>query len=214
MAVRQHLWHAHQDLAQACLQHPFVQGIASGQLDRTKFAFYVGQDAFFLQAFARAYSVAAAKAPDWSGFQQLHALADGVLDELKLHGNYAAQWGVDLEAIAPAPATRRYTDFLLATAWSSATGLTAVAMCPCMRLYAFLGQQLAAEGLPSHDYADWIATYSSGEFEQLAQALEDLVDRYAEDSAIARDTYRYALICERDFFTAAWHATTAAPAET
>ncbi|NJL02532.1 MAG: TenA family protein [Spirulinaceae cyanobacterium RM2_2_10] len=209
MTIRQQLWQTHQDLAQACLVHPFVQGLASGELSRAKFAFYVGQDAFFLQAFARAYSIAAAKVADWQGFVQLHELAAGVLAELKLHQHYAAQWEVDLSAIAPAPATRCYTDFLLATAWGQDPGLTVVAMCPCLRLYAFLGQQLAANGLPKHSYTDWIATYSSGEFEQLAQTLEDLVDRYASDTPTVHATYRYALTCEHSFFEAAWRVVVA-----
>jgi thiaminase (transcriptional activator TenA) len=58
------LWTANKDLAAACLEHPFVQGIGDGTLKQEKFAYYVGQDAFFLEAFARAYSIAAAKAPD------------------------------------------------------------------------------------------------------------------------------------------------------
>ncbi len=207
MALHQTLWHDHQDLARACLEHPFIQGLAEGHLLPAKFAFYVGQDAFFLRAFARAYSLAAVKAPDWKGFTQLHGLAAGVLTELELHQGYAAQWGVDLQAIAAAAATRRYTDFLLATAWGSEIGLTVAALGPCMRLYAFLGQQLAATGLPTHAYADWVRTYSSGEFEQLAQVLDDLIDRYASDREPVRATYRYALTCELDFFTAAWEST-------
>ncbi len=65
MTVSSELWQANLDLAQACLKHPFVQGIADGTLERKKFAYYVGQDAFFLEALARAYSIVAAKSPDW-----------------------------------------------------------------------------------------------------------------------------------------------------
>ncbi len=144
MTVSSELWQANLDLAQVCLKHPFVQGIADGTLERKKFAYYVGQDAFFLKAFARAYSVAAAKSPDWEGFGIFHNLAAGVLAELRLHEDYAASWGVNLQAVQPQPATKRYTDFLLATAWSSDIGLTTVAILPCMRLYAFLGQQLGS----------------------------------------------------------------------
>ena len=35
-------------LAEAALEHTFVQGIASGELARATFAYYVGQDAAFL----------------------------------------------------------------------------------------------------------------------------------------------------------------------
>ena len=42
------LWHRNRVLAEAALEHPFVQGIASGELARATFAYYVGQDAAFL----------------------------------------------------------------------------------------------------------------------------------------------------------------------
>lgn len=203
MMRSQQLWQANQDIAAACLKHPFVQGIADGTLERHKFAFYVGQDAFFLEAFARAYSIAAAKS-DWEGFTAFHTLASSVLEEMQLHQAYAAAWGVNLREIEPQPATRRYTDFLLATAWSSSVELIAPAMSPCMRLYAFLGQQLAAGGIANHAYAEWLRTYSSPEFDQLAQKLEFLCNRGASSSPEVDRTYRYAMLCEQEFFQAAW----------
>ncbi|MEQ8381541.1 MAG: TenA family protein [Coleofasciculus sp. A1-SPW-01] len=206
MTLSSDLWKFNQDLVQECLEHPFVQGIATGTLERRKFAYYVGQDAFFLEAFARAYSVAAAKCSDWDGFNTFHHLAGGVLEELRLHQNYATDWGVSLQQIEPAIATRRYTDFLLATAWGSEIGLITVAMTPCMRLYAFLGQELAKDGIPEHAYTDWIRTYSNPEFEQLAQQLERLTDQYAQLSVAVKSSYRYAMLCERDFFHSAWQA--------
>jgi thiaminase/transcriptional activator TenA len=204
MTIAEALWQENQDLAVACLNHPFVQGIADGTLPQSKFAYYVGQDAFFLEAFARAYSIAAAKAPDWQGFSIFHQLADGVLQELKLHQGYAVQWGVNLQITEPGAATRRYTDFLLATAWSQEVGITAAAMLPCMRLYAFLGQSLAQGGVPNHAYSDWIYTYSSAEFEPLARQLAELTEDYANLTSPVQTTYRYAMQCELAFFQAAW----------
>ncbi|EAW38906.1 TenA family protein [Lyngbya sp. PCC 8106] len=198
------LWQANQDLIIACLEHPFVQGIAQGTLPRNSFAFYVGQDAFFLRSFARAYSIAAAKAPDWEGFQLFHYLANGVLEELQLHQNYAQMWEINLQTTQPGVATRRYTEFLLTTAWSRDIGAIAAAMTPCMRLYAFLGQKLAQPEIPNHQYTDWIKTYSGDEFEQLTQKLEDLTNRYSVDESQAHTIYRYAMLCEQEFFQSAW----------
>lgn len=203
MPISDDLWQANKDLAIACLEHPFVQGIANGSLPRYQFVYYIGQDAFFLEAFARAYSVAAAKAPGWEGFGIFHTLASGVLEELHLHQDYAASWQVNLKTVEPGVATRRYTDFLLATAWGFEVGLTAAAMAPCLRLYTFLGQELAQAGIPDHAYANWIRTYSNPAFEQLAQQLEGLADRYTTLTPQTQSTYRYAMQCERDFFEAA-----------
>jgi thiaminase/transcriptional activator TenA len=212
MAVANDLWQAHQALALACLEHPFVRGLGDGSLARDRFAYYVGQDAFFLESFLRAYCIAAAKAPDWQGAQVFHQLAQGVLAELKLHQSYAKQWQVDLAEVKAGSATRRYTDFLLATAWRHEVGITTAAMLPCMKLYSYLGQQLAQDGIPEHQYSDWIDTYSSDEFSPLVEQLEQLAEQYTPDSAmafgrsetIARDTYGYAMQCEFDFFQAAW----------
>lgn len=198
------LWQANQDISEACLQHPFLKGIADGSLSQNSFAYYVAQDAFFLKAFARAYSIAAAKAPDWEGFEILHDLGSGVLEELRLHRGYAAKWGADLQVAKPGIATRRYTDFLLATAWGNDVGLTVAAMTPCLRLYAWLGQQLAQPKIPEHAFSEWICTYSSHEFEELAKRLESLSDRYAALTPELEATYRYAMLCELEFFQAAW----------
>lgn len=54
MSLSHQLWQANTDLARACLDYPFVLGIGDGSLSRSRFAGYVGQDAFYLQAFARA----------------------------------------------------------------------------------------------------------------------------------------------------------------
>ncbi len=203
MSLAQRLWQANQDLALASLHSSFVQRLYDGTLPHPQFAAYVGQDAFFLEAFGRAYSVAAAKAPNWESFQAFHQLAGGVLQELTLHQGYAQEWGVDLKQVSPGPATRRYTDFLAAIAWSQPVGITAVAMAPCMRLYAYIGQTLAQGGIPDHAYGDWVRTYSSDEFEPLAQQLEGFIDRHSPDTALAQDTYRYAMECELAFFQAA-----------
>lgn len=206
MSLSAALWRDHADLAQACLAHPFVQGLGDGSLPRPRFAGYIGQDAFYLQAFARAYVLAAAKAPDWAGFRELHELAGGVLEELELHQKVAQNWGLDLSTVAPGAATRRYSDFLLATAWSRETGVTLAAMTPCMRLYAFLGQQLASRPDPAQTYRAWIDAYSSADFAALALRLEQLLDRCAPNPTLAAEAYGYAMRCELEFFQAAWAA--------
>ncbi|MDT5172130.1 MAG: hypothetical protein QOD02_5508 [Mycobacterium sp.] len=45
------LRHRNRVLAEAALEHTFVQGIASGELAPATFAYYVGQDAAFRDAF-------------------------------------------------------------------------------------------------------------------------------------------------------------------
>jgi thiaminase/transcriptional activator TenA len=197
------LWAANADLADTALAHPFVTGIADGTLSRELFAGYVAQDAFFLEAFARSYALGVAHSTDRAGLDAFADLLTGVRSELRLHGDYAARWGIDLAAVEPLPATLAYTDFLLATAGLGGTALMCAAMTPCMRLYAFLGRSLAGGAAPDGDYAEWITAYADPAFEELAATLERLLDA-APDSPAVRRAYRRAMQLEVGFFDAAW----------
>lgn len=199
----QQLWQRNRDLADACLKHPFVQGIATGQLARASFEVYVAQDAYFLDAFARAYALALAKSPDREGTEVFKDLLVGVFEELALHRSYAQRWGISLEP-EPLASTRAYTDFLLRTASLEPVGHTAAAMTPCMRLYAWLGQELTPKVNPDSPYREWVETYSSPEVEALAARLEALLDDYGGDPARLAELYRRALQLELAFFQAAW----------
>ncbi|MDQ6669387.1 MAG: TenA family protein [Chloroflexota bacterium] len=205
MSTATELWAANADLAQLALQHRFVRGLADGSLPPGTFKAYIQQDAFFLQAFVRAYALALARCQDSQGLHDFFELLGGALDELRLHASYAARWGVDVRDVRPAPATLSYTDFVLATAALGGVGETCAAMAPCMRLYAYLGQSLAGAGAATarNPYAEWVRTYAAPEFQTLADKLEALVDRYAVDGEGVRSVYRRAMSLEVAFFEAA-----------
>ena len=57
------LWNAVSPIYAAILRHPFVTGLTDGSLPRETFRFYAVQDALYLREFARALSLAAARAP-------------------------------------------------------------------------------------------------------------------------------------------------------
>jgi thiaminase (transcriptional activator TenA) len=201
-SLSESLWDRNRALAQAALEHPFVQGIASGELAQARFAYYVGQDAAFLDAFCRAYALALAKSPDQDGLIAFRELLDAAADELRLHQGYAARWEVDLHPV-PDPATSAYTNFVLAVAALEPVGHIAAAMTPCMRLYAYLGQHLAAQTKPKSPYREWVMTYSSEQFEALARRLEVLLDRYGGDHDRLAVLYQQAMELELRFFDAA-----------
>ena len=196
------LWQGSLPIAERCRDHPFVQGIASGRLERAAFQHYVAQDAFFLEAFARAYALCFARAPRREAMRAFKTLLDAVDDELGLHHSYAARWQVDLTA-EPSSATRAYTDFLLRVASLEPVGQVAAAMAPCMRLYAWLGQQLLPGAAQSSPYREWIETYASPEFDAHAAQLEALVDELPADVEVVGAHYRTAMNLELAFFESA-----------
>jgi thiaminase/transcriptional activator TenA len=201
MSLAAELWKANSDWAAKILAHPFVQGLGDGSLATASFKSYVAQDAYFLDAFARAYAFCLAHGTsrdDLFGFSELIA---GVLEELKLHKSYTEKLGVSLDGVTPLPATKAYVDFLLGNARQGDLGETIAGMTPCMRLYAFLGQTLSQKKV-APAYADWVKTYSDPGFEALATRLEELLDQHAVDSPAVRANYRRAMELEYGFFDA------------
>ena len=195
------LWAANREGAARILSHGFVRGLGDGSLPVESFKRYVGQDAYFLDAFARAYAFCLAHSTSREDLRDFAELIGGVLDELRLHKTYAERWQVDLAHVTPLAATNAYVDFLLATARRGHLGETIAGMTPCMRLYAFLGRSLAA-GEVAPRYADWVTTYADPGFEGLAARLEALLDKHATDSVAVRANYRRAMDLEYGFFDA------------
>lgn len=200
-SISRKLWHENQDLAEANLHCLFIRGLADGTLPEARFQDYIAQDAYFLEAFARAYALAIAYSPDRHGLYQFPDLLNGVVAELKLHRSYAERWKVDLSGTIPGRTTAAYIDFLLDTARSGRVDETCAAMTPCMRLYAYLGQQLKKESVrPRNPYQEWINTYSDPGFDDLAGTLERLLDHYAIDEDSVSGPYRRAMELELAFF--------------
>lgn len=201
MSLARTLWQANADWAQKILAHPFVRGLGDGTLPLASFKGYVAQDAYFLEAFARAYAFCLANSMARQDLHDFAELIAGVLEELKLHKAYAERWQVELAGVTPVPATQAYVGFLLTNARRGRLGDTIAAMTPCMRLYAWLGQSLA-KGKVAPLYAEWINTYADPGFEALAARLESLLDQHAADSEPVRANYRCAMELECGFFDA------------
>lgn len=199
------LWRENADLAEACLRHPFVRGLADGSLPAEVFARYVAQDVFYLEAFFRAYALAAARCEGRHDVAVIfHRLMGGVLDELEMHSGHATRLGIETGNVTPSPTTAGYVDLLLNTAWHGGLGEIIAVMTPCMRSYAFLGHALAKQRSENHPYREWIDAYSSDEMDELAAELELLLDEFAEDSPRVHQLYRRAMEHELDFFSASF----------
>lgn len=217
------LWQNDRDLADACLAHPFVRGLADGSLPIQRYRDYVAQDAFFLRAFRGAYALAGACCSDAEGKQLYAQLAQGVDDELCLHRQQAGRLGIDLARVLPSAATLAYTEFLTATAATRPEPCAAAAMLPCLRLYAWLGERLLPQLAATSPYGDWVRTYADPGFGSLWRALAERLERAAgADPAgagpadggangVTRDElaalHRRAMHLEHRFFAAAWGGT-------
>jgi thiaminase/transcriptional activator TenA len=186
------LWSGIDDTYEAILAHPFVTGLGDGSLERASFEFYVVQDAHYLREYARALSVAAARAPaepDIAMFNQ-HA-AGAIAVERSLHEGFFADFGLGEEDVARtpmAPTNLAYTSYLLATAYGGSFPDLLAAVLPCYWIYWEVGKVLLEKGSPDTLYARWIETYGGTEFAQVVEAVIALADRLGPElSSAERD---------------------------
>jgi len=177
------LWRSIEATYAAILRHPFLTGLTDGSLPRQSFQFYAVQDALYLREFARALSIAAARAPqeDWIIMFNEHA-AGALKVERALHESFFKEFGLGPEEVAAtplAPTNLAYTSCLLAVAYAAPFHEVIAALLPCYWIYWEVGKELERGGSPDPLYARWIGTYASEEFGSLVRAVIDATDATA-----------------------------------
>ena len=198
----------------AIVAHPMVEQLGEGTLDEEPFRYWVRQDYVYLVEYARVFAFGAATAPDLDRMGTFAQLLDSTINtEMDLHRAYAADFGVseaELEATAPSPTTRAYTDFLVRVAATGTFGDLVAALLPCMWGFNETARRLDKRGRPDHEgYSEWIAMYAGEEFTDLTEWCKELMDDVAADATAAeheryRDIFRTSARYEYRFWDAAW----------
>jgi thiaminase/transcriptional activator TenA len=183
MSFTRELWTAMAPIYDAILRHPFLTGLTDGTLPRDAFRFYAVQDALYLREFARALSLAAARAPedDWIVMFNEHS-AGALKVERSLHEGFFKEFGLTPAQVAAtplAPTNVAYTSYLLAVAYGSPYHEALAALLPCYWIYWEVGKTLERAGSPDPLYARWIATYASAEFGDVVRAVLAATDAIA-----------------------------------
>jgi thiaminase/transcriptional activator TenA len=183
MSFTTELWRAIEPIYAAILAHPFLRGLTDGSLPRESFRFYAVQDALYLRDFARALSIAAARAPedDWIIMFNEHA-AGALRVERALHESFFQEWGLSPGAVARtplAPTNLAYTSYLLTVAYAAPFHEAVAALLPCYWIYWEVGKELERAGSPDPLYARWIGTYASKEFGSVVTAVLKATDQTA-----------------------------------
>src|SRR5690606_37378629 len=95
------------DIWEASFQHPFITALADGTLPEEVFKYYVLQDSYYLQHFAKVHAMAAVQAKDLSTVQRFAQHADETCGaEISLHEGFFELLGItdeDIENFEPAP---------------------------------------------------------------------------------------------------------------
>src|SRR5262247_3311118 len=183
MPFTSELWNAVTPIYAAILRHPFVTGLTDGSLSRESFRFYAVQDALYLREFARALSIAGARAPrdEWIIMFNEHA-AGALRVERALHESFFKDFGLapeDVAATPLAPTNLAYTSYLLAIAYGAPFHEAVAALLPCYWIYWEVGRALERAGSPDPLYTRWIGTYASEEFGGLVRLVIAAADETA-----------------------------------
>jgi thiaminase/transcriptional activator TenA len=206
-------WSRSQTWFDAIMQHPFVGGLASGDLERDVFARYLVDDAHYLERFARALSTVSARWPTAQGLAEIARFGAGAIDaERQLHEDWLGRAGVDvtdLDAIAePTPTCVAYANTLQARASLESVEVALAALLPCFRVYTEVGTRLAphSDGRPRHPYRQWLATYNDPAFAAATRRAEELADSVAHERVLGamHTAYAESVRFEWMFWDASW----------
>jgi thiaminase/transcriptional activator TenA len=180
------LWASIEEIYGEILAHPFIGGLTDGSLDREAFRFYVVQDAIYLVEYARALSLAAARAPDAEGILLFARNAAGAIEvERALHEGFFADFGLsddEVQATPAAPTNLAYTSYLIAVAGGGSFAEGLGALLPCFWIYREVGRALIERGSPDPLYSRWIETYGGEEYGAIVEEVIVLTDRVAAEA--------------------------------
>lgn len=183
------MWERITPIFDKILEHPFIHGLNSGNLDRAAFKFYTVQDALYLKEYARALSMAAVKAPDEDKIILFNEHSKGCLEEERaMQDNFFAGFGLSPEEVwgtPMAPTCQAYTSYLLSVAYARPFHEVLAVVLPCYWIYWEVGKALAEGGSPDEMYQKWIDTYASEEFAESVEIVLEITNdsaRYLPDS--------------------------------
>lgn len=202
-------------LWQSQFEHPFVQALGNGSLPTANFAFYICQDALFLDVLTKTFAYAVTKADEHDEMQQLgQYVLNTLLVEADLHRRYGERFGLtpaEMATTRMAPTTYAYTRHLLTIAATGTLPEILSACLPCAWIYAEIGRHLLKDGLPvaDHSYTDWLTTYASPDFDAVGTWLRGHLDARAGSLHPAEETrifeiFRVSTNYEWLFWEMAW----------
>jgi thiaminase/transcriptional activator TenA len=148
-------------------QHPFITELAEGTLPLDKFRFFLEQDVFYLQEYARCLALGAAKSRTERELRYFTVDLNQVLDaEIPSNRELLAQV-IELGAedrggsLAMAPANVAYTSYMQALSLRGGPLEIMAALLPCSWSYVEIATALRERTDGTHPvYAGWIAYFS------------------------------------------------------
>jgi len=189
--VTERLLNAVKEIWENYNEHPFVRGIEDGTLEREKFRYYILQDYLYLEDYARAFALGAAKARSletsrlFSGY--INLLTSGEMD---IHRGYMGKFGVAREELDTTPRALdnlSYTSYMLRVAYEEGEAEILTAVLSCAYSYEVIAKRIVRNNPAAAEhafYGEWIRGYASKEYAEenivLLDTLNRLTERYTQ----------------------------------
>lgn len=166
-------------------QHPFITELSEGTLPLDKFRFFLEQDIFYLEEYARCLAMGAAKARSERELRYFTVDLNKVLDaEIPSNRSLLAQV-IDLGAedrsgsLAMAPANLAYTSYMQSLSLRGGSLEIMAALLPCAWTYVEIATALQERTETTHPvYRGWIAYFT------LPQTVEMVADMRRDFDAL------------------------------
>jgi thiaminase/transcriptional activator TenA len=200
------LWASILDIYGKTLKHPFLAGLRDGTLPRSKFQYYLAQDALYLTAYSKALRLLAAKAPkkEWAAQFEKDA-GEAITAERQLHESLLGGF----KHAEMAPVNYAYTNHLLVACGQGTFAEGLAAMLPCYWIYWEVGKELKKGGSANKDYQRWIDQYADPEYGKTVMRVFDVMNETAKglDAAAKERCKKLFVVSSRyeyQFWDMAW----------
>ena len=175
-------WETISPIYQNIIEMPFIKELQNGTLPLEKFQFYMGQDSFYLENFARSLALIGARAERIDHALDYIRFAEGaIVVEKALHDSYFQEFGLENRGKIE-PTTHHYINFLKSTAALDQVEIAMAAVLPCFWIYQEVGDYIYKNQLAEKNpYQKWIDTYAGEEFGELVTKAKKICDVVAEN---------------------------------
>ena len=176
------IWTQIEPIYQKIIEMPFIEELQKGTLPLEKFQFYMGQDSFYLENFARSLALIGARAHRVSHALDFIRFAEGaIVVEKALHDSYFQEFGLSQRGSIE-PTTHHYINFLKSTSALDQVEIAMAAVLPCFWIYQEVGDSIYKNQLSEDNpYQKWIDTYAGKEFKELVIKAINICDSVAEN---------------------------------
>ncbi len=188
MKVTDRLYEAVREIWDGYYQHPFVQGIRDGNLDKEKFRYYILQDYLYLIDYARVFALGAAKSPDLDTMQMFAGKCKSILDnEMSIHDEYMGLFDItqeELDNTVTAIDNASYTAYMLRVGYEEDAAAICSAILACSVSYEILAKRMIKDRPDCVDnplFGEWIMGYASIGYSDENIELEEFTNRLTAD---------------------------------